>query len=895
MATVSSILHAALAEGAVIVTPNRRLARVLHREFDVAQRAGGRTAWPTPTILPYPIWLETLWHQAFPAADGALAPLLLTGAQTAHLWRAVVEADRMPLLDAQGAAALAAEAWELVHAWGTGGESWRAWRRGGDEPDDAAVFARWAEAYRAELQRLGAQDLAVAATALAAVADRVAAGCEATVLVGFTELTPQQERLGAALLAAGANLRQLDPLPTASATVTRTLAASARDEVAAALEWARGHAVRNPEARIGIVVEDLAARREEIVALAEERLCPGALLPGAGPRLAPFEVSLGIGLAVVPLVVAALDLIDLGEASLASGAAAALLRSPYLPAADEAWAARAGIERDWLEGGRREVTLGEAIAALDTCSPALAAQWREGRDARRRMPAASPREWVDAWRNWLLAAGWPGSRPLDSDEYQARAAWDRLLGEFASLAAVSRRLAPAAAIATLRALAGQTIFQVEGSAAPIQILGVLEGTSLRFDALWVAGLAAERWPAAPAPNPLLPLAWQRERNVPRASPARELAYAQLLTERFARAAPEVRFSSAASADDHTLSPSTLILDYPESPTARPSATWVDALSHSATLEAVDDDRAPALVAGSPAPGGAHIIAAQSDCPFQAVARHRLRAQPWPIRWVGLSPSERGLLVHAALASFWRATGDHAALSALAAAALAERIASAVEEAVAALPAARWRGVPPVVRASEARRLAALLDAWLLLERARAPFLVRAIESPQTLQLGGLTFQFRLDRVDTLAPEGLAVLDYKTGRAERPTQWFEPRPRASQLGLYTLAQRAADPHQPVRVVAYAQLRADAVAVAGLAADTTAWPGLAAVSAVSPLPDWPALELWWRDKLGALAVEIAHGHAAVTPRESPLPCRSCGLYAVCRIQSVRHLQESDADDA
>jgi len=263
--------------------------------------------------------------------------------------------------------------------------------------------------------------------------------------------------------------------------------------------------------------------------------------------------------------------------------------------------------------------------------------------------------------------------------------------------------------------------------------------------------------------------------------------------------------------------------------------------------------------------------------------------------VGLSPSERGLLVHAALASFWRATRDHGTLSALAAVALAERIGTAVEEAVGTLPAARWRRVPPVVRASEARRLAALLDAWLLLERARAPFVVRGIELPQTLQLGGLTFQFRLDRVDTLAPEGLAILDYKTGPVERPTQWFDPRPRASQLGLYTLAQRAADPPQPVRVVAYAQLRADAVAVAGLAADTTAWPGLAAVAAVGPLPDWPALEPWWRGRLGALAAEIACGHAAVAPRESPSPCRSCGLYAVCRIQSVRHLQDSDADDA
>jgi ATP-dependent helicase/nuclease subunit B len=898
MATVNSTLHAALADGAVVVTPNRRLARVLHREFDLAQRAAGHSAWRTPTILPYSIWLATLWDAALPsdAGPGATA-LLLTAPQAAQLWRAVVEAEGMPLLDPRGAAALAAEAWTLVHEWGAGGESWRAWRRSDDVSDDAAVFAQWAEAYRAQLQGIGAVDLAQLPNALTADATRVAVRCGATVLAGFSELAPQQERLCAALLAAGVPLRQLDSLPERSGMVIRTVAASPSDELAAALDWARVRVQQNPHARIGIVIEDLAARRDEVAALATERLCPGALIPGTVTAPAPFEISLGIALASVPLVVAALDLISLAEAALAAGAAAALLRSPYLPAAEQAWAARARIERTWLEGGQREVTLAEAIAALESCSPALAARWRDGRDPRR-TTHASPRQWVDRWRSWLLAAGWPGTRSLDSDEYQAREAWERILGQFASLAAVSRRLGAASAIDALRALVGQTIFQPEGSAAPIQILGLLEGTGLTFDALWVTGLAAERWPPAPAPNPLLPMGWQRERQVPRASAERELAFATLLTARFARAAPEVVLSSPASADDdQALSPSALILGYPESAPTIPAATWLQALAHSARLEVVDDDRAPPLAEGKVVPGGSRIVASQSDCPFQAVARHRLRAQPWPLQGLGLGPPERGLLVHAALAAFWEAVRDHATLGALSAAARAAQIEAAVEAAIAALPAPRWRTVPPAVRAGEARRLAALLDAWLSLERERTPFVVRGVEVEQTLQLAGLTFRMRLDRVDTLLPQGIAVLDYKTGSIERPTQWFEQRPRASQLGLYTLAQRAAHPELAVRAVAYVQLRAGAVAAAGLAADPSAWPGLTSVADAGPVRDWQELEAWWRAHLGTLAAEIARGHAAVAPRESPLPCRNCGLYAVCRIQSVRHLQDSDvdADDA
>lgn len=887
-------LHSALAEGAVVVTPNRRLARFLHREFDVAQRAAGRAAWPTPTILPYSIWLESLWDEAVLAETLTGAALLLTPAQAAVVWRRIVDNDGVALLDPHGAANLAAEAWALVHAWGAGGESWRAWRGALDETDDTSIFVRWAEQFLQALRRVDARDLAQLPEALATITDRADRRPGTLVMAGFSELTPQQERLCAALVASGTEVRRLDTLPAPHPTACRTVATTPRDELTAALGWARARIVRQPTARIGIVIEDLAQRRNEVLALAEDILCPGAILPGATRSALPFEISLGVQLAAVPLVATALDLIALAESGLAAGAAAVLLRSPYLPAAEEAWSLRAGIEREWLDTGRREVTLGEAIAALATRSPELSLHWRRGRDVLRGASPASPREWADAWRAWLVDAGWPGSRPLDSGEYQARQAWERVLGQFASLGAVTPRLESAHAIEALRAMVHDTIFQPEGSAAPIEILGTLEGAGLTFDALWIAGLTADRWPPGPAPNPLLPIAWQRERNVPRASAKRELKYAEILTARFAQAATEVVFSSAASADDHDLSPSALILDYPLVSLQATAPSWWRAVAASATLETIADDRAPPLAAGSRAPGGSRIVATQSDCPFQAVARYRLGAEPWPGPLMGLSAQERGSLVHVALAVFWRAVKNRTALFDLDPALLAASIEAAVQGGLAALPQTRWRSVPALVRAGEARRLAAVLDAWLAIERTRPPFVVQNIEELQTFHFGGLEFRLRVDRIDALADGGLAILDYKTGRVEKPARWFDARPRAAQLGMYTLAQRAAAPELPVRAVAYVQLCPGDVCAAGLAADEDAWPGLAAVTSVGPRGDWRALEMWWQARLGALAQEIAEGHATVTPRASPSPCRNCGLQAICRIESARRTRDGDADE-
>src|SRR5262249_4952420 len=196
-----------------------------------------------------------------------------------------------------------------------------------------------------------------------------------------------------------------------------------------------------------------------------------------------------------------------------------LVRSPYIDGADAQWMPRAAAEARWIENAQREVGLDETIATLAMFDAKLAERWRSAFDRRRLPGNASPREWVEAWQAWLAAAGWPGDRTLASDEYQARAAWDELLAKVASLGVVQSRMGRDDALEALNALVAQTLFQPEVESAPVQILGLLEAAGQPFDSLWVAGLAAERWPAAPRPPPLLPPEWQRARNGPHATRA----------------------------------------------------------------------------------------------------------------------------------------------------------------------------------------------------------------------------------------------------------------------------------------------------------------------------------------------------------------------------------------
>jgi probable DNA repair protein len=878
-------LAAAFASGSVVVTPNKRLARHLAARYDRVQQLAGRTVWTAPTVMPWGAWLESLWLDVMASGCRAEPPRRIAPGQSRLLWARLVAAEGLPLMDEQGAASLAAEAWTLIQAWGAGGPSWRAWSGGDDDP---AVFARWAEGYRRITAELGGQDDAQLPDWIAACASEVPAwkGIVAA-LAGFIELSPQQERLLAALAAAGMRIERVatsrNVAGDAIAAAARELGATPRDEVARALAWARDRALADPDATIGIAIEDLESRRAEIGALADDILCPGLQWPGREEEARPWNLSLGVELGDVPLVACALDLVALMHAPLPMARAAALLRSPYVEATPGDWLARSGLEATWLREGRRDLSLAALAAAVGTDDRTFAPLRRVATEASR--PSSAPRAWAQMWRDGLAAAGWPGGRTLSSVEWQARTAFDAMLAEFAALGFVAPRMSHGDAVAALGALARSKVFQPESAPARVQILGGLEAAGLPLDALWVAGLGADRWPPAPRPNPLLPLSWQRERDVPRSSAARELAYAKALTEQWARGAREVVFSCAETDGDQPSTMSPLVAAAPMRPRGPVWGSTAHAQFDSApACEAMVDDQAPPYAEGAAAGGGAGMIAAQANCPFQAMAGYRLHTERWPEPVDGLSAAERGNLVHACLAAFWRDVADHATLAALSRDDFVRRLDAAVGVAAAAIPSARWSRLPAAVAVGEAARIAKAVGAWLdEVDRARPPFTVDAIEAARPLALGGLQWKLRLDRIDTLADGSIAIIDYKTGAVAAPALWFGDRVREPQLGLYWLAQRAFEPDRSVRALAYARVRPGETEALGLAADAAAWPGLPVPPAIrrARLADWRAVEDRWREALEALATSIRTGHAVVAPRDTKDTCKRCGRQSLCRI--------------
>ena len=880
----------ALRAGATLVTASQRLARHLAATYGAAQQALGALVWEAPDILPWHQWLERFWQESFGLLDADTPQLLLSDFQELTLWEEAIHAadSENPLLQVPSAARSAREAWQLLHAWKLSIP-----RTQESASEDVSTFARWAKAYT---QRCTTGNWLDSARLPDAVRNAIAAARvappHALILAGFDELGPQQDELLNAMRAAGITIASLAP-GDRTKRVARVGYDDCRAEIHAAAAWARA-ALESGQTRIGVVVPDLSVQRATVVRLFDEALIPAALLPGSDV-VRPYNVSLGEPLAAWPVIHAALLALEFGTGSLPVARLGTLLRSPFLAGATNEASARAQIDALLRQDGEDIVSISAllqraatALAKPQSAAPQLHAQLRVWRD---NIPPRSkqfvPSTWSEQYAKLLQLSGWPGDGPLDSDSHQAVMAWRELLAAFAAQDVVSVKYSYAEALATLRRMAGERVFQPQTPAAPVQVLGLLEASGLGFDSLWVMGLDDESWPPSPRPNPFLPLDLQRTRGLPHASAERELEFARRLTERLAASAGNVVFSHPLNSGDEKRRASPLLQAFPELLPGDFPAPHPGIASHlfaTRELETLSDEQAPALAPGSVVKGGTRLFQYQAACPFRAFATLRLDARTPEEPEPGLDAKARGMLLHAALEALWNTLGSHAALCGMAEAELMKTIGAAVYAALEKLARDRSQTLTGRFRELETKRLTRLLRAWLEEEKARAPFKVVAAEQKTTIELGGLVVEGRMDRVDELEDGTRVILDYKSGKTNIRS-WDGERPDEPQLPLYAVDMRK---RQPVAAALFAQLRAGDLGFKGLASRIGIAPKVKPVGETDAA--WQAQLDTWQTTLTTLAEAYRAGDARVDPKEFPRTCEHCGLQALCRVHE-RHPQEVD----
>ncbi|MGY6554312.1 MAG: PD-(D/E)XK nuclease family protein [Wenzhouxiangella sp.] len=862
----------------LILTPTARLARAEIQRLAGQQVAAGAAAWRAPQVLAFSSWLQRLREDYFLHAEDARVPI--SAEQALLLWQSVI--DRDVFVGEPRVAELAAGAWRLIHEHSlTPPERWPAALLS----EDARAMRDWAERFRA---RLAEGNWVDEWTFAAELSERIQSGQIALParirLQGF-ELSPAP-LVGAvldAVAACGVDLDGHSLEDSSPPSWPIRVCAQAEDELRAAAEWARARLEHQPQARLAIVVPDLNGRVGEAErAFRQVFDAPGFALDPRGAE--PWHISLGLPLAQWPIVADALLLLGADPQRMAHPDAIRLSRSPFLDGAPDESRARARLltqlaERVpyWLDA--RELAYRAGKVGAERLGRRLTAWQRIRQDQPRR---AMPSNWARVFSEELVSVGYAHGRPLDSREFQTWRRWQEVLEGFGTLDAVSDKvITRGRALKLLRERAAAVVFRERDPGAPVEILGVEEALGSRFDALWVLSLDQAHWPAARQAHPLIPPAVQRE--VPAASNEGCLARAKAQLAGLARCAPELIGSFARGDEDAQLS---LLV--------HPAGEVIEVLSEpadeAAKLEVLQDDiigpRAPAEARG----GGTGLLQRQSDCPFKAFAVDRLAARQRGAPRPGLSPAQRGQLVHAALRQIWTEIDSLAALQALSPETRRQTVETAVDQALEELIRFDRLALSASSRRLEAACLAQTLDDWLSLESSREPFQVVGREQPIELNIGGLALKGTIDRIDELEGGGSVLIDYKTGSSSRAADW-QPGARLAdvQLPAYAVSLRSA----PV-AVSFAKVRADSQSFAGLAEVDPGMPGVKALAAAgkqwSELPSWADLLAAWRDSLAGLAADFLAGQAAVAPREAKV-CGRCHLSALCRIHERALLEEID----
>jgi probable DNA repair protein len=890
-----------LRNGGLVVTASDRAARALAAAFHRARRAEGLLAWPAPSILDWKSFVRAAWEER--SCDGRL---VLNPTQEQSLWAEIAGADGRLATLLEGPrhrlAALAMEAHELLCGYApqflrTAARA--AWAQ------DAEAFSNWLAAFDQSCRDGNLLSGSRLPLELIPLLENDRLERQPLLLAGFDRILPTQRaffdawgewrQAGTGLTAPGAlgkpdGMEDQEEPGRAEVQVFFHQAADTQAELAACARWCGERLAANPRARLLVITQSAGSQpsRGQI-----ER----AFLKLTGAAGAPlFEFSLGVPLSQAAHARAALLLLrwltgPLAEHELdwlfANGQSAA---SP-----EESSALQARMRALRRRGLQRPHWSLSAFTHQRTGPDPLPTPWvNRIAEAQRRLAdlacrPQSPLDWAELVPQLLETSGWPGPSPLSSAEFQALRRFQQAVEAAGSLGFDGRRIIWADFLSVLARTLDETLFAPESQDAPIQIAGPAESAGLTADDIWFIGASEEAWPSGGATHPLLPLDAQRQAGMPHASPQLDWDLAHAITVRLLASAPEVHFSYARQTEGIEARPSRLIIQLAGAPQELPQTPL-----RRQPLAIPFEDSSLIPFPHSKVQGGSSVLTFQSQCPFKAFATARLGAQGWEPAEAGLTPSQRGQLLHAVLHAVWggppegiRSQHELQALTELSAF-VAAHVRRIFEGEM--LSALRQR-MPRRYLEHEEQRLIGLVAEWLDYESTRIEFEVAETEADCTIHLAGLTFDLRLDRIDRLIDGSLLVIDYKSGIVS-PKSWELPRPDDVQLPLY--AGFALDGE--LGGLVFAKVRAGDHEFAGRVGDAKATliKGLRGNRNLVKRP-LTAVELAnWKKYIEQLAKDFVVGRAEVDPREAPKTCERCGLQTLCRIEESENHAQFEAED-
>lgn len=802
-----------MTEHTTILTPNRRLAAVLKKQHGNFCQDNQKMGWKTPDILPIQSWLLRLFTEL--EDTGKMPYLLLSPLQEWLLWKKICEFKNI--------VSCAQDAWKILKQWNVSYLHPEFLKK-----EETAVFASSAK----KIQEYCKEQDWLDETSLLEILplyleDRHLP--KHLVFFEFNEIYPQLNQFIEYLRSHSVTI-EFSSKPKQDTVPVCMPMPDFESEMIAAARFALGEVLHDPNHTIAVVIPELNQKWKQIVRLFNPVFQENQALD----HPIPFSISAGEPLIGCAVVRCAVFLLRLVQTNLTTCELMELLHSPYWRAPRLNFSIYKTKQTVWI---MKDILPLEKVDYPNTYA-----------------------DWMQIVCQFLQTVQWPGVEPLNSEEYQTIQHFYSVLEKLSTLDVLFTQPVPWDVFYDcFYHLLESTLFQGESEETNVQVLGLLEAAGQRFDKIWVTGLSQDHWPPKNRPNPLIPLSLQKQFSMPHASPLRETMYAKRLLEEFSESAGEVIFSWPQMESERPLLPSGLIMKYPLlNPISLPQAPWLDATTalferYQHPLEFFEDWKAPPIHK-TLLQGGMSLIKDYSICPFKAFARHRLHALEEPaIQAIGLTPQEKGNLIHKILEIVWKelkswhALQQHADLKPL--------IHQAIQQAL--LPHAESFKQRKIYLGLEKKRLMQLILKALVLEKDREPFEVVAIEQEITGLLGGVQITLRVDRIDALENGDWLLVDYKSGQVSA-SDWFGERPEEPQLPLYAVCT----PH--IHGFAFRQIHPKEIKWVSLSANAS---------------NWHTQLITWKNLFENMIGQYQEGIAKVDPNKKN-SCQVCDFMSLCR---------------
>jgi|GEM_PF-1938158 len=861
----------------VLLTSNQRLSRFRLHGYEQMQLAAGKAAWLTPNILPWSAWLQQQWL----ASD---LGVWLHPEQENLLWQHVIAEDEQTLvLNSKALSKQAKDAWKILADYFIPLSCL-------DRPsEEFQALARWGKTVgKATTHTLQHQVLAkLTKASQQPIPDTI-------LLDGFDVLSPAQEAYLLFLQQQGSQILQVvaDQTP---ATLSISAYADEESELRQVCQHIRKLLSESPELRIGVLVLELEQKANLVSRIFSEELAPHLSLSMDLDKQGDyFNLSLGAPLAKQSMVQTAFAILSLSlKQTLNVEDYHQLLLSPYMFGYAQEKNTRAAIDAKLRKDNIEQITtlrfaqvLAQHPVPLLQQQFALILELQHGENFAGKQPIS---HWVMVADKLLKAWSWYEQNheeaeitiTLTANEAAQVQNWRDMMLQLTNLDDYSGWITWSQAVTRMQEQAFEHIFRPAPGHANIQIMGLLESRNLRFDIAFALGLDDMAWPPAAKPHPLIPVQEQVKFQTPHASSEREWMFASSVWENMQFLAPHLFVSFASNKDKQEVQASPFLWGQPiQKETNTASSRYANTqINHQAPTSTYLDTAIP-IQSSEKIRGGTGILTSQSACAFQAFAQFRLGLNNLEKPSLGLNHREQGIMLHAALESFWKMHKNQQNLSKLHHDnLLGDEIKTHIHQAWLSLNGAFSHSI----KSLESNRLQSLLQQWFEFELSRNPFDVVENEQWAILNLGlrqSLSLHLKLDRVDMDKAGNRIIIDYKTGQP-KASQSMGERPESPQLPAYFIAEENLG--KQVDAVTFAKIRNQDIAFEGFAQENDVLPKLKAYQGKKDLPqDWSELGTYWKDVLNELADSFCEGHADIAPKNKQT-CNYCDFSGLCRISA------------